>query len=289
MRKQIKYILPAQLVDMGGIPLKQAIPTERVGHFDPFLLLHHAVMQAYSDRPARTQGIGPHPHRGFSPVTFVIKGEVHHRDSFGNNQVAKAGDVQWLNAGAGIIHSERPSEELAQADGQQEIIQLWINTPSLNKMDIPSYYHLTESEMPLFTSKDSKIQSRLIAGDYRGEKTKIKNDFPMTILWGVGQKGGSDVYTIRQEFATAIYLINGEVSLKGFGLVEAESLVIFEEGGTEIDITIKEDSQFLILSAQAINEKIEQHGPFVMNNQTQILEAMRDYQMGKMGILIEED
>jgi redox-sensitive bicupin YhaK (pirin superfamily) len=289
MRKQIKYILPAQLVDMGGIPLKQAIPTEKVGHFDPFLLLHHAVMQSYSDRPARTQGIGPHPHRGFSPVTFVINGEVHHRDSFGNNQVAKAGDVQWLNAGAGIIHSERPSEELAQADGQQEIIQLWINTPSLNKMDIPSYYHLTESEMPLFTSKDSKIRSRLIAGDYRGEKTKIKNDFPMTILWGVGQKGGSDVYTIRQEFATAIYLINGEVSLKGFGLVEAESLVIFEEGGTEIDVIIKEDSQFLILSAQAIKEKIEQHGPFVMNNQTQILEAMRDYQMGKMGILIEED
>jgi redox-sensitive bicupin YhaK (pirin superfamily) len=289
MLKQIKYILPAQLVDMGGIPLKQAIPTEKVGHFDPFLLLHHAVMQAYSDRPARTQGIGPHPHRGFSPVTFVIKGEVHHRDSFGNNQVAKAGDVQWLNAGAGIIHSERPSKELAQADGQQEIIQLWINTPALNKMDIPSYYHLTESEMPLFRSEDSKIQSRLIAGDYRGEKTKIENDFPMTILWGVGQKGGSDVYTIRQEFATAIYLINGEVSLKGFGLVEAESLVIFEEGGTEIGINIKEDSQFLILSAQAINEKIEQHGPFVMNNQTQILEAMRDYQMGKMGILIEED
>jgi redox-sensitive bicupin YhaK (pirin superfamily) len=289
MLKRVKHILPAQLVDMGGIPLKQAIPTEKVRQFDPFLLLHHAVMQIYSDRPARTQGVGPHPHRGFSPVTFVIEGEVHHRDSFGNNQVAKSGEVQWLNAGAGIIHSERPSEELAQAGNHQEIIQLWINTPSNHKMDIPSYYHLAQSEMPLFKSNDAKIGTRLIAGDYLGKSTKIKNDSPMTILWGSGKKGGSDIYTINQEFSTAIYLIKGVASIKGHGLVEAENFVIFEEGGTTVEISIIEDSQFLILSAQAIKEKIEQYGPYVMNSQTQILEAMRDYQMGKMGILIEDD
>jgi redox-sensitive bicupin YhaK (pirin superfamily) len=288
MLKKVKYVLPAQLVDMGGIPLKQAIPTEKVGQFDPFLLLHHAVLNFYSDRPAKTQGIGPHPHRGFSPVTFVIDGELHHRDSFGNNQVAKSGEVQWLNAGAGIIHSERPSEDLAQADGKQEIIQLWINTPAEHKMDIPKYYHLTQAEMPLFRSKDAKIATRLIAGDYLGKTTKIKNDFPMTILWGKGDKGGSEVYTINPDFATSIYFIKGAARVKGYGIIEAENFVIFEDGGSEVDISFDENSQFLILSAQAIKEKTEQYGPYVMNNQTQILEAMRDYQMGKMGILIEE-
>jgi len=286
---QVKYNLPAQLVDMGGIPLKQAIPTQSVGQFDPFLLLHHAEMQAYSDRPARGQGIGPHPHRGFSPVTFVVEGEVHHRDSFGNNQIAKTGEVQWLNAGAGIVHSERPSESLAQRDGKQEIIQLWINSPAQHKMDIPAYYHLPTSEMPFFTSVNKQLETRLIAGEYLGETTKIKTNIPMSILWGKGTKGAQETFQLNPNFASALYLIRGKVQLKGYGPVESESFIIFEEEGSELILSLLEDSQFLILSAQAINEEIEQYGPYVMNNQTQILEAMRDYQMGKMGILIEDD
>jgi len=289
MQKQVKYNLPAQLVDMGGIPLKQAIPTQKVGHFDPFLLLHHAEMQAYSDRPARGQGIGPHPHRGFSPVTFVVEGEVHHRDSFGNNQIAKAGEVQWLNAGAGIVHSERPSKYLVQQDGKQEIIQLWINSPAQHKMDIPTYYHLPKSEMPVFTSVDKQLESSLIAGEFLGKKTKIKTNMPMSILWAKGTKGAKEKYQLNSEFATALYLIKGGLQLKGYGPIEAESFIIFSEAGSDLEVSLLEDSQFLILSAQALKEKIEQYGPYVMNNQTQILEAMRDYQMGKMGILIEDD
>ena len=289
MQKQVKYNLPAQLVDMGGIPLKQAIPTQKIGYLDPFLLLHHAEMQAYSDRPARGQGIGPHPHRGFSPVTFVVEGEVHHRDSFGNNQIAKAGEAQWLNAGAGIVHSERPSESLVQKDGKQEIIQLWINSPAKHKMDIPAYYHLPKSEMPVFTSVDKKLESSLVAGEYLGQKTKIKTNIPMLILWGKGKKGAEEKYQLNAEFATALYLIKGRIQLKGYGPIEAESFIIFNEEGTDLVMNLLEDSQFLILSAEAIKEKIEQYGPYVMNNQTQLLEAMRDYQMGKMGILIEDD
>ncbi len=289
MQKQVKYNLPAQLVDMGGIPLKQAIPTQKLGYFDPFLVLHHAKMQAYSDRPVRGQGIGPHPHRGFSPVTFVVEGEVHHRDSFGNNQIAKAGEVQWLNAGAGIVHSERPSESLAQGDGEQEIIQLWINSPAKNKMDIPAYYHLPKSEMHIFTSVDKQIETSLVAGEYLAKTSKIKGQIPMSILWSKGSKNAQESYQLNPNFSTALYLIKGKVQLKGYGPIEAESFIIFEDGGSDLQLSLLEDSQFLILSAQAINEKIEQYGPYVMNNQTQILEAMRDYQMGKMGILIEED
>jgi len=210
MQMQVKYNLPAQLVDMGGMPVKQAIPTQKVAQFDPFLLLHHAEIQAYSDRPARTQGIGPHPHRGFSPVTFVIEGEVHHRDSFGNNKVAKAGEVQWLNAGAGIIHSERPSEQLAQADGHQEIIQLWINSPAVHKMDVPQYYHLPENEMPVFTSVDAKLVSSLVAGEYLGKKTKIKTNFPMTILWAKGTAGANENYELNRNSPPPFILLKGK-------------------------------------------------------------------------------
>ena len=110
--KKVSHLLPAQNMDMGGFPIKQALPTQKVQQFDPFLLLHHARTRYSSRKPARIQGVGPHPHRGFSPVTFVIEGAVHHRDSRGNSQVAKAGEVQWMHAGMGIIHSERPSKEL---------------------------------------------------------------------------------------------------------------------------------------------------------------------------------
>ena len=120
--RKVKHILPAEKIDMGGFPVKQALPTQQVQQVDPFLLLHHARVKPIYDRPAKTQGVGPHPHRGFSPVTFVIEGEVHHQDSRGNNQVAKAGEVQWIHTGAGIIHSERPTENLIENKGVQELI-----------------------------------------------------------------------------------------------------------------------------------------------------------------------
>ena len=133
INKKATYLLPADEVDMGGIPVKQPLPTNKVDQVDPFLLLDHLRIKYYNDRTAKIQGIGPHPHRGFFPVTFIIEGELHHRDSRGNNQIAKEGEVQWMHAGAGIIHSERPSEALAARNGTQEIIQLWINSPADKK------------------------------------------------------------------------------------------------------------------------------------------------------------
>ena len=154
MNKSVKAILPATEIDMGGFPLKQALPKQQFDQIDPFLLVHHGRAKYSNRRPAKQQGIGPHPHRGFSPVTFVIEGAVHHRDSRGNSQVAKQGEVQWMNAGAGIVHSERPSEDVANSHGRQEIVQLWINTPASKKMQPPAYYHLSEELMSKMESED---------------------------------------------------------------------------------------------------------------------------------------
>ncbi|NQY28633.1 MAG: pirin family protein [Flavobacteriaceae bacterium] len=286
--KQVKYLLPAVEIDMGGFPVKQALPTQKIQQFDPFLLLHHAHSTYHDDRPAKSQGIGPHPHRGFSPVTFVIEGEVHHRDSFGNNQIAKKGEVQWMHAGAGIVHSERPSEALAKRNGKQEIIQLWINSPASKKMIPPQYYYIQEENMTTFLSGDGKIKNKLIAGEYQGEKGKIIPQSDLLVIWGEGQQDGTQQLTIPENYSTMLYIVKGNVLIKGYGLIEKEHLAIFDKDGDNIEMSFKADSQFILLSGKPIDEKVTQSGPYVMNTQTEILEAMRDYQMGKMGILIEE-
>jgi redox-sensitive bicupin YhaK (pirin superfamily) len=279
MLKKVKYLLPAQEIDMGGFKVKQSLPTQQVQQLDPFLLIHHGKTQFSSLVPAKHQGVDPHPHRGFSPVTFVIEGEVHHRDSRGNNQVAKTGEVQWIHAGAGIIHSERPTESLLTNGGLQEILQIWINSPKDKKMDIPYYVHLQTSDFELETSTDGLIVSKKLS--------KI-GESPLLFYWLKGQSTGKISREIPLNYNTCLYVVNGSISIKGFGLVEGENLVVFEPNNQNIDLAFGTDSEVLIMAGQPIKEKTVQSGPYVMNTETEILEAMRDFQMGKMGILIED-
>jgi hypothetical protein len=288
MNKSVKYILPAEEVDMGGFPVKQALPTNSVEQVDPFLLLHHARVQPHFDRPAKAQGVGPHPHRGFSPVTFVIEGEVNHQDSRGNNQVAKAGEVQWIHSGAGIIHSERPTQEMIDAKGTQEIIQLWINTPADRKMLEPEYIHVKEADIPrIGDGVNSDV--KLISGSYNGKTGSFRGQSELLMLWGAMENGVSQSFDIPEGFSASVYNIKGDVRISGHGMVDPESLVVFEDEGNAIEVEATSDAQYLVLAGKPINEPLAQYGPFVMNTQTQIMEAMRDYQMGKMGFLVEAD
>lgn len=287
--KKVRTILPAQLIDMDGFPVKQALPAQNVPNVDPFLLLHHGQIKPIFKRPAKVQGIGPHPHRGFSPVTFVIEGEIHHRDSRGNSQVAKAREVQWMHAGAGIIHSERPSDNTIKQKMNQEIVQLWINSPATSKMKEPKYTHVNEEDFPRIGTSDGLSDIKLISGNYKGLTGKIKGESELLIIWGVANVGAQVTFEIPEGFNTSVYIIKGDLRIVEHGIVDPESLVIFEMEGNTISLEAKSDAQYLILAGEPINEKIVQHGPFVMNTQTEIMKAMRDYQMGKMGILIEED
>lgn len=287
--KQVKYLLPATEIDMGGFPVKQALPTQKVQQWDPFLLLHHAKAKYSKHRLAKHQGVGPHPHRGFSPVTFVIEGEVQHRDSWGNNQIAKEGEVQWMHAGAGIVHSERPTDALIKKQGRQEIVQLWINSPAAKKMIPPTYSYVSNEVMSVFCSEDQKITNKLIAGNYGELRGKVVPQSELLVIWGQGEQGGTQQLSIPKGFSSMLYLIKGKITLKGFGLIEGENLAVFGHEGDVIDLTFKENGQFILLCGKPIDEVVTQSGPYVMNTQTEILEAMRDYQMGKFGILIEED
>lgn len=288
-RIEVKYLLPVIEIDIGEFKVKQPMPTQKVQQVDPFLLLHHARTKYSNTRPARTQGFGPHPHRGFSPVTFVVEGEVQHRDSWGNNQIAKKGEVQWMNAGAGIVHSERPSEALIEKNEYQEIIQLWINSPASSKMKPPEYYYLSNEIITKFSSEDKKVANKLIAGNIEQLKGNIILQSDLLIIWSEGEKEGSQKITIPKNFNCMLYVIRGDINIKGYGLVEKEHLAVFNDDEGIIEVTFKSKGQILLMSGQPINEKVTQSGPFVMNSQTELMEAMRDYQMGKMGILIEEE
>lgn len=287
--KKVNRILPAHEIDMDGFPVKQALPTENVPHLDPFLLLHHGQVEPMTDRPARIQGVGPHPHRGFSPVTFVVEGEVHHRDSWGNSQIAKAGEVQWMHAGAGIIHSERPSDASVEQNMKQEIVQVWINSPSASKMKPPVYTHLAAPDFPQIPSEDGLSDLKLVTGNYQGVSGKLVAESELLVVWGMSKEGAKVSIHVPDGFNAAVYVIRGDMRIEGHGIVDPESLIVFEKEGQTIALEAKSDVQYILLGGKPIEEKMVQQGPFVMNTETQILEAMRDYRMGKMGFLVEED
>lgn len=286
--KNVKYLLPAENINMGGLLIKQALPTQKIPHLDPFLLIHHADFKFNKNAPAKQQGVGPHPHRGFSPVTFVIKGEVYHRDSWGNSQIAKAGEVQWMNSGAGIIHSERPSQLIVEKEVNQEIVQLWINTPAEKKMNPPKYFHTSEKDIVRISNKDEVFENKLISGNYKGQVGKIPAESEVLVIWGKASIPGSTSFSISEKMNSMLYIISGELRIKGYGNVSKKNLVIFEKDYKKVILNTESDAEFLLLAGMPLDEKIVQQGPFVMNSTTEIMEAMRDYQMGKMGVLIEE-
>lgn len=285
--RSVSRLLYAHLVDMGGFPVRQPLPTQQVQQIDPFLLLHHADVEAPADVAPDHAGIGPHPHRGFSPVTFIFKGGVHHRDSRGNDSTIYAGGAQWMNAGRGILHSERPPHDIHDVGGRQEIIQLWINTPAKHKMDQPAYFPLRAEDVPTFSGEDSKVVGRVFSGELKGVKGPIPSHTVVNAATLSFSKGGKISISLPATHNALIYLLDGKLAVEGFGLVEGLHVVQFKNDGEGISLEALEDTRVLLLSGEPLNEEVVSYGPFVMTSQTEIMEAMRDYQMGKMGVLIE--
>ena len=286
--RSVSSLLYGHMVDMGGMPVRQPLPTQRVEQIDPFLLLHHAYIKVPAHLEPDHGGVGPHPHRGFSPVTFIFKGGVHHRDSRGNDSVIYAGGAQWMNAGMGVIHSERPPDDIHEIGGRQEIIQLWINTPSDHKMDQPAYFPLSAEEAPTKVSDDGKVIAKIFSGALLGVKGPIPSHTEVNAATLEFKKGGKISVPLPTHHNALMYLLNGTLMVDGFGLVEELNIVHFKNDGEGVTMEALEDTQVLLLSGAPLNEEVVSHGPFVMNTQTQIMEAMRDYQKGKMGVLIEE-
>ena len=286
--RSVQALLFAKEYPMGKLRVRQPFPSHYVDYPDPFILLHHADMKISEFFDPKNDGVGPHPHRGFSPVTFIFKGGVHHRDSFGNSSVVLEGGVQWMNAGRGIIHSERPPENIHDLGGRQEIIQLWVNMPAENKMDTPAYYPLSADEMAVIEDPNGKFIIRVVTGILGDKKGKIPTLSPVNSATIDAQAGAEVKVNLPIDHTAILYLLDGEIEIPGYGSAEMHHAIMFKNDGDSISFSVKKNTRMLLLSGLPLKEPMASHGPFVMNNETQLLEAMRDYQMGKMGILIEE-
>lgn len=286
--RSVKQILFAHKVDMGGTPVLQPLPTQQIEQIDPFLLLHHHTSKIPKGGSHKHLGVDPHPHRGFSPVTFIFQGDIHHRDSRGNNSIVHAGGVQWMNAGRGIIHSERPSKKLTEESGTMEIIQLWVNTPKKHKMDQPSYQPFEKEKLKIISPDSGEGEICLIAGKQGNKTGPVHSQTSVIAITGILEIGAKHTFTIPQEMNAFIYILDGQIRIEGYGLVEGKNLVYFKNDGKQIKIDIKATTRFLLMGGIPLNEPLSTYGPFVMNTQTEIMEAMRDYQQGKMGMLIED-
>lgn len=284
--KTIQHTVTSPLVNMGPIRLRLPLPSQGIENVDPFLLLHHYGPYAISEFN-NPFDLGPHPHRGFEPITLLFKGEQFHRDSLGNEMVVKAGGVQWTTAGRGIIHAEAPTKEFVKKGGDLEGIQLWLNLPAKDKMITPNYQHLEDEEIPKIISKDQKVQLNIIAGYQSDVYGKIQTQTVVNVFTAKAKENGQIEIEIPENHQSLIYLLDGEILINDTAVLQkgAHQMVIFHQDGNTIKFKAQKESSILILSGAPIKEKITQYGPYVMNTQTEILEAMRDYQQGKMGYL----
>jgi redox-sensitive bicupin YhaK (pirin superfamily) len=282
----IKNIGRSDFTKMGPIELRQPIPTEQIEMIDPYILLHHYGPYQI-DELNNPFDLGPHPHRGFEPITFLIQGEQLHRDSLGHESVVKAGDVQWTTAGRGIIHAEGPTKEFVKRGGTLEGIQLWLNLPAEKKMIQPNYQHIKNDDFTVITSEDKKVNIQVIAGKLEGKSGKIATQTSVNVYMIAIEAGGRHTISIDKNHQSLVYLLNGNVTINDSETLALNDnqLIEFNQDGNSFSIEGKTKSKLLFLSGKPFNEPVKSYGPYVMNTQTELMEAMRDYQMGKMGFL----
>lgn len=285
--KTVNKIIAGKPINVGSIKVQELLPNNGE-FFSPFLVFHHGIAKIEKDIPIAQQGVGPHPHRGFSAISFIYRGGVHHRDSQGNNHKVYSGGTQWTSAGMGIIHSERVPEDIFNYGGEQELLQVWVNTPAAHKMDQPAYYPASAEETPTIKTEDGLTIVRVPAGNVNGTKGIIPTFTDVTTAMVEMKTGGSFDFNFNAAHNTLVYVLKGAIIINNKEVVSTKQLALMNNDDESFTINATEDSMLFVGSGKIINEPIASHGPFVMNNQTEIMEAFRDYQMGKMGVLIEE-
>jgi len=281
--RTVKGIIDTQDVMMGEVKVGQPLPTQGIRQISPFLLLHH--LGPIAIKPGENpMDIGPHPHRGFAPVTFVFSGEVAHSDSLGNERIVSSGGVQWMSAGKGIVHAESVGQQLIEKGGAYEIIQLWINLPADLKMSEPSYQPFDADEIPYYQDQRDKVRLNVVCGSYRDLKGPVEHPTPIEAYTLQVEAGGEITIPTNPEWNFLVYQLGGK-STVGNGDLSGRQLAHFNYDHPEVRIRAQQVSRFLVVSGPTINEPLAQYGPFVMNRPEELQQAIADYQNGKMGVL----
>lgn len=250
---------------------------------DPFILLDYNSKFHFSGTET-PRGVGVHPHRGFETVTIAYKGRVEHGDSAGGGGIIGEGDVQWMTAASGVLHKEFHETEWAKEGGIFQMVQLWVNLPAKDKMSPPKYQAIQNSEMKKVDLGENGF-IELIAGEYQGEKGPATTFSPVHLMNAKLKKGGKTDFSFPANFNTAALVIEGNIMVNGEENAPTDHFVLFENEGENFKIEASEDAVVLIISGEPLKEPIFHHGPFVMNNRNEILQAFDDFNQGKFGYL----
>jgi redox-sensitive bicupin YhaK (pirin superfamily) len=268
----------------GGVEIHRAFPTPQVEDIDPFLLLDHMGPLDYS--PGDDTGFPDHPHRGFETVTYLLEGQMEHRDSFGNHGSLNPGDVQWMTAGSGLVHSEMPGRDLVRGGGRLEGFQLWVNLPRRDKMTAPHYQELKAAQIPQAVNASGDVRVKVIAGESLGVRGVIQSRTPILYLHLTLQPGASFTQPAAKTFNAFAYVVRGQARFSDTSVPQPEKrLVVFGHDGDAIHVANPgmTPAGVLLIGGEPIGEPVARHGPFVMNTRQELVEAFEDFRSGKMG------
>ncbi len=277
------YSSPAAHWVGDGFPVRSIFSHAAQGeHVSPFLLLDHAGPAEFA--PAqKPRGVGVHPHRGFETVTIVYQGEVEHRDSTGQGGLIGPGDVQWMTAASGILHEEFHSQAFTRSGGTLDMVQLWVNLPAKDKGAAPGYQTLLDRDIPAVALPDGAGTLRVIAGDYQGRAGPARTFTPIDI-WDISLKRNGQASLALPEGRTlGLVVLRGNILINGADKAREAQFVLFDRTGGEVTIEGETDATLLVLSGEPIDEPVAMHGPFVMNTNAEIRQAMADFQSGRFG------
>ncbi|MEP0857144.1 pirin family protein [Trichocoleus sp. DQ-U1] len=286
MRTVAGIINSVETLEGEGMLVRRPFPKSAFSHFDPFLLLDE--LGPVDFEPGQAKGAPDHPHRGFETVSYVLEGRLEHKDSQGHAGQLGAGDVQWMTAGAGVVHSEMPEREFARSGGRLHGLQLWVNLPRRDKMMKPRYQEISAEQIPTAQTDDGLVTVKAIAGEALGVKSAIAMQTPIMYLHFTLQPGGTVVQPVPKEYNAFTYVLDGE------GLFGADKeragdgqMVLFAQDGEEVAISNPSDARspldVLLIAGVPLNEPVVRYGPFVMNTEAEIVQAIEDYRNGRMG------
>ena len=281
MQRTIKQLHKAIYDPIDDLITYRAMPTGSIRHIDPFLFVNHHGPQIYGPN---NNGLpfGPHPHRGFETLTYILQGDITHKDSATGASVIKAGGIQWMTAGSGLIHSEISSEEFKKAGGMEEVVQLWFNLPSRLKMTPPNYVGLQADKIPALLLDEGRVTIHLISGNWDQATGPVDSITGIQATWIDLKTGGAFHTQIEAKRTILFYVLNGEVQVNGQA-ARMHELVEFGNEGEGLAVQASTDAQLIFCHGEPFYEPIVAYGPFVMNSEAEIRQAMLDYQSGRMG------
>ena len=281
--RTIKAIHKAQYEPIADLVTYRAMPTAGVpmNLIDPFIFLNHHGYQEY--RPNnRGLPFGPHPHRGFETVTFIVSGDLMHKDSGGGGSIIRSGGIQWMTAGRGLVHAEISSDEFKQSGGPLEILQLWVNLPARFKMTDPAYTGLQQDQLPIVTTDEGRVKIQAVAGAWLGVQGPINPLYDIALSSIRFEAGGHASFSVAKGKNILLYVVHGAIEANGRAMKQHE-IAVFDHDGEEVDLKATENSLVLFGHATPFNEPFVAAGPFVMNTKEEIAQAYNDYNSGRFG------